>query len=79
MLIVWVGDRREGSGVNRVKSTALGMVDILEGWILARRVRFSRHILLTQMAWSISDNVMAMILLKWMLASSEKPKSEWSV
>lgn len=49
-LMVPLGKRAEGSGVNLDGSIALGMVDIVSGGSVARTTRFSLQVLLTQMA-----------------------------
>lgn len=66
-LMVPFGKRADGSGVNLDGSIALGMVEMFSGGSVARTTRFSRHVLLTQMAWSTLHMVNFISLFRWML------------
>lgn len=66
-LIVPLGKRAEGSGVNFEGSRAFGMAEIVSGGRVARTTRFSRQVLLTQIAWSTLHMVNFITLFKWIL------------
>ena len=57
----------------------MGMTWQSSGGMFARSTRFSRHVLLTQMAALTSLSVSESTLLMWMEPASAKPNSEWSV
>lgn len=68
------GNRADGSGVNLDGSIAFGMAEIVSGGSVARTTRFSRQVLLTQIAWSTLHMVNFITLLRWMLARRESTR-----
>lgn len=79
ILTVFNGYLLDGSGLNLLQSTALGITLIFLGSNDALMLKFSLLICDTDTAWSTSDNINFKILLTWNDAASLNANNEWSV
>lgn len=79
MLTVLSGYLLDGSGLNLLQSTALGITLMFLGSNDALILRFSLLIWDTETAWSTSLKMNFNILLTWNEAASLNANNEWSV
>ena len=79
IFMVFIGYLFEGSGLNLLQSTALGMTDMFLGLREALIDKFSLLMCETLIAWSTSLSMNFKILLTWNDAASLNANNEWSV